>query len=829
MNESSNPNENWSNKGQTLVEFAFTLPLLLLLIFGIIEFGRLFQSWVTIQNSARVAARYAVTGRFDETRYPTSLVLCATDKRSGTSPTTYLAPIYTPPTLSDADFQTQVTAGNTDSAFFASRYVKNAGRWHIRVPVWPNLADTEWVYGTWYGVPDCDPSNANTEQKIKDILRLPSIYDQARIGAAGLSLDTKLTDPVGAEQPRDVLIRFLYASYSNPHPSSETPAWFNVHICSARNKQNDTNVSDIYNNNDGDNSNTSSNRTRFDTVESTTDSGAIRNYTRFIAGACLNKERITPLGLGAGYLDQYDVPMMDAGDGGEVINIIITYNHPLITPLGLTNFVRIQSNRTAVNESFKISNAQELFGGSGPGGGQLPQPTAEVTNETTPPVVPTNTFTPSPTPTLTFTPTPPTFTCDELEISDPFFSGSDYSFTITNSNIEPASFVNANVTWDDAKMRANGTGALQYVLLNGSAIAWEGIDAVSPMRTDQASTYTTGGSSGIEYFSTGGFTISQDDGPTTIQMRFRGAGNLISYMSLSDFGGTSIRLQGPNGVACTVTVPMPSAPPTATPTPPNFTPSPTVTPNCASTSVTVPPNQPEFLPDGDIGYTMNYLRNVQGPVTGFSLIWPAGLFPTLRLKSVIIGGTSPNNLDGSGVEVWTSSNGQGYRPSDPLPLVTPGDPRGRVRTTNSTAGAGTWNAGPNGVAFTVQPNTANLRIFFNFTGVGVDLLSNRGALRSDFQFRLFVGCGAPGGNGGPGGNNGGEIIFDGGETPVPTGTLAPTQRPLPTNTPSITPTPAPPTRTPTPGPSNTPRPAPDTPRPTNTLPPTPTATEGSIG
>src|SRR5438477_12830285 len=58
--------------GQTLVEFALTLPLLLLLLFGIIEFGRIFQAWVTLQNAARAATRYAVTGQYDQTMFPPS-------------------------------------------------------------------------------------------------------------------------------------------------------------------------------------------------------------------------------------------------------------------------------------------------------------------------------------------------------------------------------------------------------------------------------------------------------------------------------------------------------------------------------------------------------------------------------------------------------------------------------------------------------------------------------------------------------------------------------------------------------------------------------------
>ena len=50
-------------KGQSLAEFALMLPFLLMMIFMIIEFGRMFQSWVTLQNSARAAARYNSTGQ----------------------------------------------------------------------------------------------------------------------------------------------------------------------------------------------------------------------------------------------------------------------------------------------------------------------------------------------------------------------------------------------------------------------------------------------------------------------------------------------------------------------------------------------------------------------------------------------------------------------------------------------------------------------------------------------------------------------------------------------------------------------------------------------
>ena len=48
--------------GQNLVEFALGLPLLLLLIFGIIDLARVIQAQVTVNNAARQAVRFAITG-----------------------------------------------------------------------------------------------------------------------------------------------------------------------------------------------------------------------------------------------------------------------------------------------------------------------------------------------------------------------------------------------------------------------------------------------------------------------------------------------------------------------------------------------------------------------------------------------------------------------------------------------------------------------------------------------------------------------------------------------------------------------------------------------
>lgn len=54
-----------SRLAQGLVEFAIVLPVLLLLLFGIFEFARIFHAWLTVTNSARYGVRYAITGEYD--------------------------------------------------------------------------------------------------------------------------------------------------------------------------------------------------------------------------------------------------------------------------------------------------------------------------------------------------------------------------------------------------------------------------------------------------------------------------------------------------------------------------------------------------------------------------------------------------------------------------------------------------------------------------------------------------------------------------------------------------------------------------------------------
>src|SRR5512139_1246275 len=55
-----------TERGAALLEMALTLPLLLLVCVGILEFGRAYQTWQVITNAAREGARIAVLPGMDD-------------------------------------------------------------------------------------------------------------------------------------------------------------------------------------------------------------------------------------------------------------------------------------------------------------------------------------------------------------------------------------------------------------------------------------------------------------------------------------------------------------------------------------------------------------------------------------------------------------------------------------------------------------------------------------------------------------------------------------------------------------------------------------------
>lgn len=54
-------------RGQTMVEFTLVLPVLLVLLFGIIQFGIAFNNYVALTDAVRAGARTASVSRFSST------------------------------------------------------------------------------------------------------------------------------------------------------------------------------------------------------------------------------------------------------------------------------------------------------------------------------------------------------------------------------------------------------------------------------------------------------------------------------------------------------------------------------------------------------------------------------------------------------------------------------------------------------------------------------------------------------------------------------------------------------------------------------------------
>ena len=57
-----------NEKGASAVEFALVLPVFVMLVFGIFQFGIAFNNWIAITHAAREGARLAAGGQYDEQR-----------------------------------------------------------------------------------------------------------------------------------------------------------------------------------------------------------------------------------------------------------------------------------------------------------------------------------------------------------------------------------------------------------------------------------------------------------------------------------------------------------------------------------------------------------------------------------------------------------------------------------------------------------------------------------------------------------------------------------------------------------------------------------------
>ena len=136
-------------RGQALAEFALTLPILLLLVFGIIEFARLFQTWVVLQSAARAGARAASIGMIDydifnvpddgqpiDLRVLNAVVPCVNN-----------------------DLRGVIQTHSSGVKYYDG---------------------SEGLFATMYDGTDCDPSNEDHTQYRKDILRVFTVISEVR-------------------------------------------------------------------------------------------------------------------------------------------------------------------------------------------------------------------------------------------------------------------------------------------------------------------------------------------------------------------------------------------------------------------------------------------------------------------------------------------------------------------------------------------------------------------------------------------------------------------------------------------------------------------------
>ena len=95
-------------QGQTMTEFALVLPVLVLLLFGVIQFGILFNNYVTLTDAVRSGARKAAVSR--QSSNPTGDSIAAVRKAADTLDQTKLTVAVSPGTPWQHGSEVTVTA-----------------------------------------------------------------------------------------------------------------------------------------------------------------------------------------------------------------------------------------------------------------------------------------------------------------------------------------------------------------------------------------------------------------------------------------------------------------------------------------------------------------------------------------------------------------------------------------------------------------------------------------------------------------------------------------------------------------------------------------------
>jgi Flp pilus assembly protein TadG len=123
------PGRGHHGRGQSLVEFALTLPVLMLVLVMALDFGRVFLGWISLNNVARIAATYGAENpstwvNNDSVHMAEYQTLIGNDLQviDCTIPTPYPTP----------DFASGTAAGGTSSVHFTCQF-------HLITPLVGNI------------------------------------------------------------------------------------------------------------------------------------------------------------------------------------------------------------------------------------------------------------------------------------------------------------------------------------------------------------------------------------------------------------------------------------------------------------------------------------------------------------------------------------------------------------------------------------------------------------------------------------------------------------------------------------------------------------------
>lgn len=130
-----------SDEGSAIVEFALTAMILIVLLFGMWDFGRLFDAWLVITNAAREGARYGAVYGVDQNKTQAEVVSLVKDKtveylRSGFTN----RPDVEPYSVND------VTVTFPDSYAIGQRVQVTAA---VRVDLWPLISSLFFGGANW--------------------------------------------------------------------------------------------------------------------------------------------------------------------------------------------------------------------------------------------------------------------------------------------------------------------------------------------------------------------------------------------------------------------------------------------------------------------------------------------------------------------------------------------------------------------------------------------------------------------------------------------------------------------------------------------------------